>query len=253
MNSESLNHEGIHYRIIGSGPPLVMLHGLNGCKEDWIDSGYVDGLKESHQLILLDSRGLGENNASYDPDFYSIDNLADDVQSMINHLGFKEFDLIGYSMGGVVAHWISIKYPEKIRSLVSLDGIITPDLVNIYKYWSENIEEMIQDYAKDPRNTKTQKSRIINGDSRVIQALSLGLSQSISSNLSEFLSLPDPDYPYAVLVSNLTNLGLNVEEYSSWAKSSTKFKQYHDFDHGDFIYRSDIVIPDLKTFYESII
>jgi len=252
MKSENLSHDGIHYKIIGTGKPLVMLHGLNGCKEDWIDSGYVDGLKESHQLILLDSRGLGENNASYDPDFYSIDNLADDVQSIINHLGFKEFDLIGYSMGGVVAHWISIKYPENIRSLVSLDGVITPDLVSVYQYWSENIEGITKNFASDPRNTDIQRSRIIKVDNRVLQALSIGLSQSIANNLGEFLSLPDPDYPYAVLVSNLANLGLNVEEYSSWAKSSTKFKQYHDFDHGDFIYRSDIVILDLKTFYNSI-
>ena len=250
---KSINHKGIHYRIIGTGKPLFMLHGLNGCKEDWIDSGYVDGLQDSHQLILLDSRGLGENKASYNPDFYTIDNLADDVQSLINHLGSKEFDLLGYSMGGVVAHWISKKYPDKIRSLVSLDGVITQDLVSVYQYWSENIESITRDFASDPRNTDIQSSRIINVDTRVLQALSLGLSQSIASNLEEFLSFPTPDYPYAVLVSNLGDLGLNVEKYSNWAKSTTKFKQYDDFDHGDFIYRSDMVIPDLKTFYESII
>ena len=252
MKSESLSHEGIHYRIFGTGKPLVLLHGLVGCKEDWIDSGYVDGLKDSHQLILIDSRGLGENKPSFDPDFYSINNLADDVQSVVNALGIDEYDLLGYSMGGVIAHWISKKYPANIRSLVSLDGIITTDLINIYKYWSENIKDMIEDFASDSRNTDIQRSRIINNDNRVIQALSIGLSRSISNNLEEFLSMPNPDYPYMVLVSNLGDLGLDSREYANWAKSSTEFKQYLDFDHGDFAYRSDMVIPDLKTFYKSI-
>lgn len=253
MKSDSSSHEGIHYRIIGSGPPLVMLHGLVGSKEDWIDSGYVDGLKDTHQLILIDFRGLGENKKSYDPEFYSLNYLADDVQSIIDDLGIQQYGLLGYSMGGVIAHWISKKYPGSIRSMVSLDGIIIPDLVNIYKYWSENIKDMIEDFASDPRNTKVQRSRIINNDPRVIQALSLGLSQSISNNLSEFLSMPDQDYPYLVIVSNWDDQDLNIDEYINWAKSFTTFKKYQDFDHADFIYRSSIVISDLKSFYETII
>jgi len=252
MKSESFNHKGIHYRIIGTGEPLVMLHGLNGCKEDWIDSGYVDGLKDSHQLVLIDFRGLGENKKSFDPDFYSIDNLADDIQSILEALGIQKYDLLGYSMGGVIAHWISKKHPGTIRSLVSLDGIITSDLINIYKYWSENIEEIIEDFASDPRNTDIQRARILNNDSRVIQALSLGLSQSISNNLSEFLSMPDPDYPYLVLVSNWDKQNLDLDAYINWAKSSATYKKFQNFDHGDFIYRSDIVIRDLKDFYNNI-
>jgi len=252
MELESFDHKGIHYRIIGMGKPLVMLHGLNGCKEDWIDSGYVDGLKDSHQLILIDFRGLGENNKSFDPDFYSIDKLADDIQSIIGTLGIRKYDLLGYSMGGVIAHWISKIYPDNIRSLVSLDGIITPDLVNIYKYWSENTEKVIEDFASDPRNSEIQRVRILNNDSRVIQALCLGLSQSISKNLSEFLSMPDHDYPYLVLTSNWLDQGLNVEDYLHWAKSSTSHKEYQDFDHADFVHKSNKVIREIKDFYGRI-
>jgi len=252
MESISLSHAGIHYMVLGSGPPLIMLHGLVGCKEDWIDSGYVDGLKDTHQLILIDFRGLGENKKSFDPDFYTISNLADDVQSIIDDLGIQQYDLLGYSMGGVIAHWISKKHPDNIRSLVSLDGIIIPDIVNIYKYWAENIKDMIGDFASDPRNTKIQRSRIISNDTRVIQALSLGLSQSISNNLTDFLFMPDPDFPYLVLISNWDNHELDLDPYLKWAKSSTTFKKYQDFDHGDFIYRSSTVISDLRSFYESI-
>ena len=252
MKLDSSSHEGIHFKTIGSGPPLVMLHGLSGSKEDWIDSGYVDGLQDSHQLILLDSRGLGENKPSYNPDFYSIDNLADDVQSIISHLGIKEYDLLGYSMGGVIAHWISKKYPDNIRSLVSLDGIIIPNLVNIYKHWAENIKGMIEGFANDPRNTEIQRARILNNDPGVIEALSLGLSQSISSSITEFLTMPEQTFPYLVLVSNWDGQDLDLDAYLNWAKSFTVFKEYHDFDHGDFVYRSDVVIRDLKEFYRTL-
>ena len=60
MNSISKNHKGIHYEIIGTGAPLVMLHGIADTKEDWFDYGYVAGLKDEHQLILIDFRGRGE-------------------------------------------------------------------------------------------------------------------------------------------------------------------------------------------------
>ena len=167
-------------------------------------------------------------------------------------VGLLLFSLVGYSMGGVVAHWISIKYPEIIKSLVSLDGIITPDLVNIYKYWSENTNGFIEDYARDPRNTEIQKSRILNNDREAIRALSLGLAQSISNNLAEFLSMPDPAYPYLVLVSNWENQSLDLDAYLNWAKSSTTYKKYMEFDHGDFIYRSEVVIQELIKFYGTI-
>ena len=253
MKSISASHDGIHYRIVGTGPPLVMLHGFADSNEDWFESGYVDGLENIYRLILIDFRGRGESKKDYDPDFYSLDLLADDVQSVVDALEIKEYDLLGYSMGGVIAHWISKKYPGNLKSLVSLDGIVIPDLVNIYKYWAENMEGTLKDYASDPRNLEAKRSRIMNIDIDAIKALSLGLSRSISKYLEEFLSMPNPDYPYLVLVSNWVDQGLDVVEYTNWAKSTTEFKQYHDFDHGDFAYRSDIVIPDLKTFYRSII
>ena len=252
MDSEIFSHEGIHYRIIGAGTPLVMLHGLADSKEDWFESGYVDGLEESHQLILIDFRGRGENKTKYTSDFYSLDHFADDVQSVIDALGIKEYDLLGYSMGGVIAHWISKKFPGNIRSMVSLDGIIVPDLVNIYRYWSENIEGILKDYEGDPRNSETKRSRIADNDIKAIQALSLGLSQSISNNLSDFLSMPDLDFPYLVLVSNWEDQGLDIGSYLNWAKASTTFKKYQDFDHGDFIYKSSSVISDLNSFYKTI-
>ena len=43
----------IHYQTVGSGPALVLHHGTLGSGAHWADLGYVDALKEDHQLILL--------------------------------------------------------------------------------------------------------------------------------------------------------------------------------------------------------
>ena len=69
MNSSFTTSRGICYQVIGLGTPLIMLHGIADTKEDWFDYGYVDGLKESHQLVLIDFRGRGESIKKYDSEF----------------------------------------------------------------------------------------------------------------------------------------------------------------------------------------
>ncbi|MDP6798348.1 MAG: alpha/beta hydrolase [SAR202 cluster bacterium] len=52
----------IHYHVEGSGPPLVLQHGLTSSLENWYAYGYVEPLKAAHQLILIDVRGHGKSD-----------------------------------------------------------------------------------------------------------------------------------------------------------------------------------------------
>ena len=52
----------IHYQTVGSGPALVLHHGTLGSGADWADLGYVEALKEDHQLVLGLARGHGESD-----------------------------------------------------------------------------------------------------------------------------------------------------------------------------------------------
>ena len=47
----------IHYQIEGTGPPLILLHGMFDSIESWYDNGYVDKLRTEYKLILIDQRG----------------------------------------------------------------------------------------------------------------------------------------------------------------------------------------------------
>ena len=242
----------INYQVIGEGPPLVLLHGISGCSEDWIDAGYVNALKESNQLILIDFRGLGDSKKYHDPESYSLDIFSKDIISTTDLLGINDFGLFGFSMSGMIAYWTTLKYADKINSLIMLDGIITPGLVEIYEKYGTSAKQIINQYIADPRMTETKKSRILKNDMDAIQAIGLGLSRSISNNIEEFMSLPNFNIPYFVLTSDLSELQLDVSDYLDWAKSAPKSKSYAKFIHSDFIFRSDIIIPEIKNFIATL-
>ena len=62
---------GFTMRWMARGPPLVLMHWLTGSLEDWRVFGYVDALKESYRLILIDARGHGQSD-SHDPAAYAL-------------------------------------------------------------------------------------------------------------------------------------------------------------------------------------
>jgi len=242
----------INYQVIGEGPPIVLLHGISGSSEDWVDAGYVKDLRESNQLILTDFRGLGESKKYHDPGSYSLDIFSKDIISIIDRLEINNFGLLGFSMGGVIAYWTTLMYADRINSLIMLDGIITPDLVEIYENYGTSAEQIINQYLAEPRMTDSKKSRLLKNDIDAVQAIGQGLARSISKNLEEFMSLPEFNIPYFVLTSDLSESQLDLSDYLTWAKSAPESKSYADFIHADFIFRSDIVIPEIKEFLQAI-
>ena len=68
----SANNQGIriYYEVEGSGPALVLAHGLGGSHEDWLDMGWVEALGDRFQLIMVDARGHGRSDKLYDPEAY---------------------------------------------------------------------------------------------------------------------------------------------------------------------------------------
>ena len=52
----------IYYEVTGAGPPLLLFHGLTGSGVRWRDTGYVAGLQDHYQIILIDARGHGQSD-----------------------------------------------------------------------------------------------------------------------------------------------------------------------------------------------
>jgi pimeloyl-ACP methyl ester carboxylesterase len=79
--------------------PLVMIQGLSACGNvDYIDLALV--LCKTRTVVTLDNRDIGESTWQAQSKSITLQDLANDVVTLVRHLGYKEIDLLGHSMGG---------------------------------------------------------------------------------------------------------------------------------------------------------
>ncbi len=109
----------LFYRKYGSGPPLVILHGLYGSSDNWVT--VAKKLGESFTVYLPDQRNHGQ---SPHHDVHDYESMRDDVYELVTDLGITKFFLAGHSMGGKTASAFAIKWPEMLNGLLVAD--ITP-------------------------------------------------------------------------------------------------------------------------------
>jgi len=97
-------------------PPLVLLHALGERATDW---DVVAGpLSARRRVYAVDLRGHGD---SAWPGEYSLELMRDDVLALLDGAGLDAVDLIGHSMGGVVAYLVAAAQPRRVRTLVLED------------------------------------------------------------------------------------------------------------------------------------
>jgi pimeloyl-ACP methyl ester carboxylesterase len=104
------------YREIGTGSdvPIVLLHHFTAVLDDW-DPAVVDGLAAERQVVLVDLRGVGATGGST-PD--SVEAMAADAIAFIRALGLATVDLLGFSLGGMVAQAVVQREPGLVRRLI---------------------------------------------------------------------------------------------------------------------------------------
>lgn len=102
----------ISYEIYGSGKPIILLHGgAVDFNYNFAQTGWIETLTDNNfQVIGINFRGYGESDKSNDPNFYGTKNFSNDVINLIQHLKFSEVDLIGYSMGSLIAFDLLYRY-----------------------------------------------------------------------------------------------------------------------------------------------
>ncbi|MEU2908587.1 alpha/beta fold hydrolase [Streptomyces massasporeus] len=104
------------YRELGprSGVPVVFLTHLAAGLDNW-DPRVVDGIAARHRVITFGSRGVGASTGSTPK---TIEEMAKDAVTFIRALGLKQVDILGFSMGGMIAQVIAQTAPQLIRGLV---------------------------------------------------------------------------------------------------------------------------------------
>lgn len=123
----------LHYEDIGSGEPVIVIHGLLGTARN--DCGAImDWLSETHRVIGLTLRGYGESTPKprdFPTRFYERD--AKDVIAFMDAIGLEKAHILGYSDGGEVTLTAAGIAPERFLSAASWGsvGYFGPDLLPI--------------------------------------------------------------------------------------------------------------------------
>ncbi len=110
------NTVSLHHRTIGSGPPLVVLHGLFGSSDNW--QTLAKAWSGMFQVILPDLRNHGRS--PWHPTF-DYNSMAFDVLDLCNHLGLSNAYFLGHSMGGKVAMQVAMLQPSLVSRLMVVD------------------------------------------------------------------------------------------------------------------------------------
>ncbi len=106
------NPTELSYSIIGKGTPIVFLHGF--CEDASMWDGVIEKGFDGYQVICIDLPGFGKSPIEQD---FSIDQMADAVNGLLDKIISVPFYLFGHSMGGYVTLAYAEKYEEKLLGL----------------------------------------------------------------------------------------------------------------------------------------
>jgi pimeloyl-ACP methyl ester carboxylesterase len=143
----------IAYLDEGQGEPIVLVHGFASNKEaNWVGPGWVSTLtRAGKRVIAPDNRGHGQSTRLYDPADYHTDRMAEDVVALIDHLALERVDLMGYSMGSRICAFVSVRRPDRVRSLILGGlGIRLVDGVGLGDDIALALEAPSLDHVSDP-------------------------------------------------------------------------------------------------------
>ncbi|MGH7818108.1 MAG: alpha/beta fold hydrolase, partial [Candidatus Binatia bacterium] len=104
----------LYYETHGQGEPLVLVPSTAFSAEVWKPSQMP--LANSTQLILHDPRGCGRTTVTQQ--VYTINQMANDIVALLNHLKVESAHLVGHSMGGRIALEMALKFPGHVKSLI---------------------------------------------------------------------------------------------------------------------------------------
>jgi pimeloyl-ACP methyl ester carboxylesterase len=120
----TFSSDGVRIAFIDDGErpaaPVLLIHGFaSSIKDNWLNPGWVDFLKQAgFRVIALDCRGHGDSEKLYDPAAYGARSMAEDTRRLLEHLGIRRADVMGYSMGARITAFLALAHPERVRSIV---------------------------------------------------------------------------------------------------------------------------------------
>lgn len=105
----------VSYRAVGAGPPLVLVMGYGGSIDDWTPA-FLSALARGHRVITPDNAGIGRTTALPTP--ITVTAMASQLSAFITALHVGRPDVMGWSMGGMIAQALAVEHPDQVDHLV---------------------------------------------------------------------------------------------------------------------------------------
>lgn len=109
----------IRYRDLGSGDPIIFIHGYTASLESMI--AVANALPAEHRKIALDVRGFGKSSKFGDPGKFG-QTMVDDVIGLMDHLQIRRAHLVGHSMGALIAANVVARFPDRVSTAALVAG-----------------------------------------------------------------------------------------------------------------------------------
>ncbi len=112
---------GLAYEVVGSGPPLILLHGLSGSGRWW--GRNVPVFADSFRTYSVDLPGFGQSRGVR---WSRLDSIADRLADWLVDEDLPRAHVAGHSLGGAVAARLAARHPDRVDRLVLVDAAIRP-------------------------------------------------------------------------------------------------------------------------------
>ena len=218
----------LHYRTLGEGPPLLILHGIFGTSDNWQTFGKQ--LAHDYQVFLIDQRNHGLSPHSDD---FSYPLMAEDLHEFIQQHRLENPIILGHSMGGKAAMFYAVAHPEAFDKLLVVD--IAP---RAYPVHHQHILD-----AMDAVDLTTAGSRSEVEEQMKPYLPDRGVRQFLMKNLTR-----EDDNTFTWKL-NLASLRENIDKVGAAVESSTPVEKPVLFIRGA---KSDYIRPEDETLIHQI-
>lgn len=139
MPTMLIRHHAMYYQDIGKGFPILFGHGYLWDRKMW--QPQVERLSKHFRCIVPDlwSHGFSEEIPQRP---YSIEQLSDDYFFLMRYLGFSEYGVVGFSVGGMWATQLALNHPELVKALVLMDTFVGEEGNAQKSYYNELLAEI---------------------------------------------------------------------------------------------------------------
>ena len=123
----------VHYMQRGSGPDLVLIHGITSSLAMWYN-GLLNGFVPEYRVTAYDLRGHGLSGLT--PTGYTSADLSRDLRAFLDAVGLDKVLIVGHSFGGTVGLHFALENPDRVRGLVMMDsGVACLRYLRIIQDW----------------------------------------------------------------------------------------------------------------------